>query len=75
MKILLDITQRVFLIKYLEYGISDVFCNLDHIPKIIPEIGRYDFKIYHYWNTIMQRFSRKEVNEMLLANHIQYKIK
>lgn len=75
MKITIDCTQRIFLIKYSDPTISSIFCNIDHFSKVIPEIGIDDFKIYHYWNRDMKRISKKDVNEMLKANQIQYKIK
>lgn len=71
----IDNNQRVFLIHREGFSTRDYFCNLKDIPNCINELEKNDsFKIYHYWNKKLTRMSKKALNEMFLANQIDYKL-
>lgn len=76
MKVNLDNNSRVFLIHRKGFFTRSYFCNLKHIPQIIKnELEKNDdFTISEYWNFKLKRVSKKALNEMFVANQINFKI-
>ncbi len=78
MKTLIDNNQRKFLIQSQGFGSQrDIFCNLDTIPEVLKKWfePNEEFKIFEYWNRKLKRCSKKHLNEMFVANKINFKIK
>lgn len=73
----LDTTQRTFLIIREGFSTRTFFCNLHHIPEILTkELERNDsYKISEFFNYKFRRCSKKFLNEMFIANQINFKIK
>jgi hypothetical protein len=77
MTTIIDNNQRRFVVQSFGMGMQrDTFCNLADIPKVIEQTidkgGQY--KILHYWNRKLARISKKDLNEMLKANSIPFKV-
>lgn len=69
--------QRKFLVQSQGWTSTDIFCNLQDIPKVIKEgfAPHEEFKIYEFWNRKLKVCSKKHINEMFEANQINFKIK
>ncbi len=78
MKLTIDNNQRKFLVQSQGFGNQrDIFCNLHQIPDVLNcafEKGE-DYKIFEYWNRKIKRCSKKFLNEMFVANQVNFKIK
>lgn len=74
----IDNNQRKFLVQSQGFGTQkDIFCNLKHIPEVLKQWfeKNEEYKVYEYWNRKLTRCSKKHLNEMFVANQIQFKIK
>lgn len=76
MKTKIDNNQRVFLVKKLGYFGRAAFCNLKDIPAVLGELlAEHDeFAIYEYFNHKFKKCSKKHLNEMFVANQVDFKI-
>lgn len=73
----IDNNQRKFLVQSQGFGTQkDIFCNLNHIPEVLKQWfeKNEEYKVYEYWNRKLTRCSKKHLNEMFVANQIQFKI-
>ena len=72
----IDSNQRTFLIFREGLSTRTFFCNLRHIPEILTkELEKNDsFTISEYWNYKFKKCSKKHLNEMFIANQIDFKI-
>lgn len=78
MKTTLDNNQRTFLVQSTTgWSNIDIFCNLKDIPQVIQTAfePNVDFKIYEFWNRKLKVCSKKHINEMFVANKIDFKLK
>lgn len=78
MKTTIDNNQRKFLVQSLGFGNSfDIFCNLKDIPNVLAseETKNTEIKIYEFWNRKLKVCSKKFLNEMFVANQVDFKIK
>jgi len=77
MKTTIDNNQRKFLVQSQGFTTTDIFCNLADIPNVLKEAftDNEDFKIFEYWNRKLKQCSKKHINEMFVANQINFKIK
>ncbi len=78
MKTIIDNNQRKFLIQSQGFGNQkDIFCNLADIPKILKKAfeKNEEFKIFEFWNRKLKRCSKKHLNEMFIANQINFKLR
>ena len=78
MQTIIDNNQRKFLIQSQGFGNKkDIFCNLKDIPTVLKSEfeTNEEFKIYEYWNRKLTRCSKKHLNDMFIANQINFKIK
>lgn len=74
----IDNNQRKFLVQSQGFGNQrDIFCNIESIPSVlVQEFAEHEeFKVYEYWNRKLTRVSKKRLNEMFVANKVDYKIK
>lgn len=74
----IDNNQRKFLVQSQGYGSQrDIFCNLESIPQVLKESfsPNEEFKVFEYWNRRLKRCSKKHLNEMFVANQVNFKIK
>lgn len=73
----LDNSQRVFLIERKGFSTRYFFCNLNQIPNIVcNELEPNDrYTIKHFWNSKFMRIGVKQLNEMFVANEIDFKFK
>ena len=76
MTITLDNDQRVLLVFRKGFSARSYFCNIHHIPQIIKEelAPNDEYTISEYWNYKFTRLSKKRINEMFVANQINFKI-
>ena len=76
MKIHLDNSQRVFLIKRDGFFTRTYFCNFEHIESILKsELEKYDsFTIHEFWNFKFKKCSKKHLNEMFDGAKIDLKL-
>ena len=73
----IDNNQRKFLVQSLGLGGSkDIFCNLKDIPNVLIQAfePNEQYKIYEFWNRKLKVCSKKHLNEMFVANQINFKI-
>jgi len=77
MKTTIDSNERVFLVHRNGFFARDYFCNLKDIPNILTsELEPNDeFTISEYWNKQFKRCSKKFLNEMFVANQVNFKLK
>lgn len=78
MKLTIDNNQRKFLVQSQGFGNQrDIFCNLQQIPEVLNCAfeKNEDYKIFEYWNRKIKRCSKKFLNEMFVANQVNFKIK
>jgi len=74
----IDNNQRKFLVQSVGFGNTyDIFCNLKDIPTVLNEVAptNSEYKVYEYWNRKLTRCSKRHLNEMFVANQIDFKIK
>jgi len=74
----IDNNQRKFLVQSKGFGNSfDIFCNLRDIPTVLAqeETKNTEIKIYEFWNRKLKPCSKKFLNEMFVANCVNFKIK
>lgn len=72
MKTTINNNERVFLLK--TYGQS-VFCNLKDVPRVYRKLsGTYEVELFHFWNFTLRKLSKKQANELLKSNRINFKI-
>ena len=76
MKTIIDSNSRVFLVHRSGFFVRDYFCNLETIPDILTnQLTKDDtFVIMEYWNKKFKRCSKKHLNEMFMANQIDFKL-
>jgi len=70
--------ERVFLISRQGFiGSKNIFCNLEDIPEVLKnELEVNDeYTISHFWNSKFKKATKKYMNEMFIANQIEFKIK
>jgi len=70
--------HRKFLVQSQGFGSQrDIFCNLEAIPDELKEAfsPNEEFKVFEYWNRKLTRCSKKHLNEMFVANKVNFKIK
>jgi hypothetical protein len=68
--------ERVFLISRQGFFSRDYFCNIKEIPLCIADMEKHDeFKIFEYWNKKFTKMSKKKMNEMFIANKVDFQIK
>lgn len=60
--------ERVFLIYYLDDTVD--MCNLTSLRNYIVSANGYK-KIEHFWNSKFEKYSEKELKEMLIANKLK----
>ena len=72
----IDNNQRKFLVQSLEFAGPDIFCNLKNIPNVLIQAFKPNeqYKIYEFWNRKLKVCSKKHLNEMFVANQINFKI-
>jgi hypothetical protein len=77
MKTTIDNNQRKFIVQSQGWGTKDIICNLSDIPTVLKEgfEAHEEFKILEYWNRKLKVCSKKHINEMFIANEINFKIK
>lgn len=78
MKTVIDNSQRKFLVQSQGFGSQrDIFCNLEQIPDVLKQAfePNEDFKVFEYWNRKLKRCSKKHLNNMFVANKVNFKIK
>jgi len=78
MQTIINNNHRKFLVQSQGFGSQrDIFCNLESIPEVLKEAfsPNEEFKIYEYWNRKLTRCSKKHLNEMFVANKVNFKIK
>lgn len=78
MKTTINNQHRVFMIKVNadNGGIETYFCNLLDIPNVIKELKQGErFSIYEFWDAKMKLVTKSFINEMFVANQINYKLK
>lgn len=70
--------QRIFWLHFNNDYPENIFCNLQDLPIIIEAMSlipsSQSVVIKHLWNNQFKVISKKEVNEMLKVNHINYEI-
>lgn len=78
MKTTIDNNHRKFLVQSQGFGnTKDIFCNLADIPNVLKEAfsPNEEFKIYEYWNRKLKVCGKKFLNEMFVANQVDFKLK
>jgi len=78
MQTTIDNNQRKFLVQSQGFGGQrDIFCNLKDIPEVLRQEfePNEEFKVFEYWNRKLKRCSKKHLNEMFVANQVNFKIK
>lgn len=74
----IDNNQRKFLVQSQGFGgQKDIFCNLAQIPDVLKEVfePNEEFKVFEYWNRKLKRCSKNHLNQMFVANKVNFKIK
>jgi len=74
----IDNNQRKFLVQSVGFGNTfDIFCNLKDLPQVIKENvpTNTDYRVFEYWNRKLRRCGKKHLNEMFVANRINFCIK